>query len=536
MKITCNKFFLLLVLIFLLQQTKSVAQKADIILFNGKIFTSDTSKLFVEALAIKGNKILATGNNQAIKNLSTAKTKKIDLKGKTVVPGFNDAHDHLGWLIPTGKSFITEFSVPGISKTAVIDSLSKLVKTASPGQWVYGTIGLNVLKDTSIRRRLLDSIVPQNPVMLAIIWGHGMVLNSKALKLINVSDYSPDPLGGWYERMPKTKYITGALYEYAQFPAWQALTISEPDNLIKALRSHADEEIKLGITTVQNMSSTLQGNAARRFFKIADLPVRTRIIPMPSTNKGRNLAEWNNTNTQPASLTYVSGIKYVIDGTSLEQTALMTKPYTNRIDWYGRLDFPIDTIKQILNEALNSHTQLCMHIVGDSSTKIILHLMKEMASNEKWKNKRVRIEHGVGIISPSVIKDVKDLGIVIVHTPQYGMRSPLRTWMSMGIPVAIGPDALINPFLNIMFVTTQQTKTEENITREQAVIAYTLGSAYAEFAENYKGTLTPGKFADIAVLSQDIFTIAAQQLPATHSVITIINGKIVYIDEHDKWW
>jgi predicted amidohydrolase YtcJ len=131
-------------------------------------------------------------------------------------------------------------------------------------------------------------------------------------------------------------------------------------------------------------------------------------------------------------------------------------------------------------------------------------------------------------LTDATIKDVKNLGIVIDHTPQYGMRSPLRTWLANDIPVAIGPDGLINPFVNILFVTAQQSDPKENISREQAVIAYTKGSAFAEFADNIKGTLAPGKLADMAVLSQDIFTIPAQELPLTRSVLTIVNGKIVY--------
>ena len=524
-----SKSWLLLAVFTLSIFSKTAAQSADLILTNGKIFTSDTSQLFVQAMAIKENKVLAVGTNETIQKLTTAKTKRIDLKGKTVVPGFNDAHDHLGWLIPVGKNFVSPFSVPGLPKEAVVDSVSRLTKEALAGQWIYGTIGLTVLNDTSVRRKLLDSLAPNNPVMLAIEWGHGMVLNTKALKVLGIADNAPDPLSGWYERNAGTKLLTGGVYEGAQFPAWEALAISEPENLLKALHLHAEEELMYGITTVQNMSSTLQGNAARRFFSEAKLPVRTRIIPMPgSTEDGRSLSEWNSKNTQLSPLTYVSGIKYVIDGTSLEQTALMTRPYPGRKNWYGRLDFPIDTIRKILKEALTSNRQLMMHIVGDSATKVVLQLMKEMAPPERWRPKRVRIEHGVGILTASSIKDVKDMGIIIVHTPQYGMRSPLHTWIKMGIPVAIGPDALINPYLNIMFITAQQTDKGENISREQAVIAYTKSSAYAEFAEGYKGTLAPGKVADLAVLSQDIFTIPTRQLPSTKSVLTIIDGKIAY--------
>ena len=526
----CIKYRISTLILFLfLKQVSSFAQSADIVFTNGKIFTSDTAHLYVQALAIKGNKILSVGSNASIEKLVSAKTKKIDLKGKTVVPGFNDAHDHLGFLIPVGQSYFTEFSVPGPSKEAVIDSLVRLVKKATPNQWIEGTIGITVFNDTSIRRRLLDSIAPNNPVALQIMWGHGIILNSKGLKEINISDTAADPLSGWYGRVPGTKYLTGALYEGSQFPVWQAITLSEPANTIKVLRLHANEELELGITTVQNMSANFQGNAARRFFSEANLPVRTRIIAMPgSTEFGRSLTEWNHPDSHITPFTYISGIKYIIDGTSLEQTALMTMPYPNRSNWYGRLNYPLDTLKQILKEALVTNRQLMMHIVGDSATKIVLRLMKQMASDNQWKEKRVRIEHGVSILTDEVIKEVNDMGIIIVHTPQYGMRSPLHKWLSTAIHIAVGPDALINPYLNILFMTTRQVNPSENLTREQAVIAYTHGSAYAEFAEKEKGTLAKGMLADLAVLSQDIFTVIPQQLPSTRSVMTIIDGKIMY--------
>lgn len=525
----CKNVCLLVSFIVLIGITGVFGQQADIILTNGKIFTGDTAHLFVQALAIRGNKIMETGTNATIQKLAGSRTKKIDLKGKTVVPGFNDAHDHLGWLIPVGQSFFTEFSVPGPSKAAVLDSLQRLVKQAAPGQWIQGTIGLTVFNDSSFRRWMLDSIAPNHPVSLMIMWGHGMILNSKALKAVHISDTARDPLSGWYERLPGTNYLTGALYEGSEFPVWQALTLSEPRQLIKSLRSHAAEELAFGITTVQNMSATLQGNAARRIFAMADLPVRTRIIAMPgSTENGRNIKEWTSNNYRVARLSYVSGIKYVIDGTPLEQTALMTTAYPNRKDWYGRLNFPLDTIRQILKEALASDRQLMMHIVGDSTTRIVLGLMKQLAGDDKWKSKRVRIEHGTGIRTAADIKNIKDMGIILVHTPQYGLQLPLRSMLETGVHIAIGPDDIINPFLSIMMVTSRQADPKENLTREQAVIAYTKGSAYAEFAEEKKGALVKGMLADLAVLSQDIFTIPAELLPFTKSLMTIIDGKILH--------
>ena len=501
----------------------------DLILLNGKIFTADSARPYVAALAIKGNKILATGTTRAMQQLATARTKTLDLRGRTVVPGFNDAHDHLGWPVRGKNAFFTEFSVPGLLKRAVQDSLARLVRGAAPGEWLSGTIGLTVFRDRTVRRPFLDSIAPDNPVVLQVAWGHGMVANSRALRALGVADTAADPLGGWYEREPGTRRLSGAMDEYAQYPFWQALATANPRALVQSLRAHAQAELSLGITTVQHLNSTLPSAAARRYFAQAALPVRTRVIAMPgTTDQGRSLRGWDPPAARAAgSLTYFSGIKYVVDGTSLEQDALRTTPYPDRPGWYGRLNFPPDTLRIILQEALTGDRQLLLHVTGDSATAVVLHLMKSLAPAETWRRHRVRIEHGTGI-RPATARDVRALGVVVVHTPQYGLRAPLRTWRALGIPVAIGPDGDINPFLAILRVTTQQVPASENLSREQAVRAYTQGGSYAEFAEATKGTLRPGMLADLAVLSHDVFSVPAAQLPTLRSVLTIVDGKIVY--------
>jgi predicted amidohydrolase YtcJ len=504
-------------------------QGPDLILLNGKIFTADSARPYVAALAIRGTKILAIGTTRAMQQLATAHTKVLDLHGKTVVPGFNDAHDHLGWLLRDKNTFITEFSVPGPSRRTVRDSLARLVRKAAPGEWLSGTIGLAVLQDRTVRRPFLDSIAPNNPVVLEAAWGHGMVVNSRALRALGITDTAPDPLGGWYEREAGTRRLSGALDEYAQFPFWQALATANPRALVDGLRAHAQLELAYGITTVQNLSSTLQGDAARRYFAEAALPVRTRVIAMPgTTEQGRRLREWAGlTPAAAGGQTYYSGIKYVVDGTSLEQNALRTTPYPGRPGWYGRLNFPPDTLRRILQEALAGDRQLLLHVTGDSATAVVLNMMKSLAPPTVWRRRRVRIEHGTGIRATTA-RDVQALGVVVVHTPQYGLRAPLRTWRALGIPVAMGPDGDINPFLAILRVTTQQVPASENLSREQAVRAYTQGGAYAEFAEATKGTLRPGMLADLAVLSHDVFSVPAEQLPTIRSVLTLVNGKIVY--------
>ena len=523
-----NKTWLLLTVFSISCLTKMVAQSADLILTNGKIFTSETSQLYVEALAIKGNKIMAVGSSATITKLATQKTKRIDLQGRTVVPGFNNAHDHLGFFAPVGKSFTSAFSVNGLDKSSVLDSVSRLSRTAKPNQWITGPIGLSVLYDLSMRRTL-DSIAPNHPVYLQVMWGHGVVLNSKALQIVGIADDATDPLGGFYVRQPDTHKIS-ALWEYAQWPVWHAVSISSPENLIKGLRSYSQQEIQAGIATVQDMSCNVGPISISQIYKDANLPLRVRIIPMPGTTQnGRDLGDWKKVNPHPATLTYVSGIKYLLDGTPYEQGSFMKKSYPGKQNWHGRLNMPVDTIKQILQEALTSNTQLMIHIVGDSTLAVVLSLMKQMAGNEIWRSKRIRIEHNATPnITAEETNDIKELGLLVMHTPKYNHSSHLRSFIENGITVGISPDGTTNPFWDIMNVTSMQTNPAENITREQAVIAFTKTNAYAEFMEKEKGTLAKGMLADLAVLSQDIFSIPIQQLPATTSVLTIIDGKIVY--------
>ena len=521
-----------LLIVFQFPAIHSHAQQADFIFTNGKIFTSDSKQLYAQALAVKGNKILAVGTNAAIKKFSSKQTKQIDLQGKTVVPGFNDAHDHLGWYAPIGLRYnYTEMNQNGLSKEAVLDSISRLVKLAKPNQWIQGFIGVKILFDPTMRTAL-DSIAPNNPVLLQIWWGHGQVVNAKALEAAGLSDNLENPVGGWYEKVGNK--IT-AVHQNAQLPIWTAWSMSESESLIKGLRSYAQEQLRGGITTVQQMSSTLIGTESIKIFKHADLPQRIRLIAWPhSTPNGRKLWEWDLKNTDLPSRIYLSGIKYTIDGSPMERNALRSVPYPEKPGWYGRFNYPIDTMKQIFREALTSDRQLMMHITADSSFGMVLSLMKQMANGEKWKAKRVRIEHNcvgevkTGNISVANRQILKDLGIIMMHTSWYCMASPLRSLLENGVMLGIAPDGTTNPFIEIMLMTSTHSNLKENLTVEQAVIAYTKTNAYAEFKEKEKGTLTKGMLADLAVLSQDIFTIPAQQLPATQSVLTMIDGKIVY--------
>ena len=528
-------FYLLLPFILVIAfSSKGFAQKADIIFTNGKIFTSDTNKLYVRAIAIKGNKIIATGTNDEIIKLADKRTKQIDVNGKTIVPGFNDAHDHPGYFAPIGKFFNqnADLNSHGLSKSAAMDSIALLLKEAKPGEWIHGLIGTDIFFDTSMRASL-DSVAPDNPVALQIWWGHGIVLNQQALEKSRLSDDDKDPVGGWYIRNSSNKITS--LQQNAQAPVWIALNESEPANVVKGLRAFSREQLSGGITSVQFMGTGLKAKDAQEEFGKANLAQRIRIMKWQrTTDAGRQSSDWDMKGIKSTPLFTVSGVKYVIDGTPMEGNSLHKQASLQPGEKNGRLNYPIDTMKQIFKEALNSNDQLMMHITADSSFEVVLSLIQKTAPAKKFYSKRIRVEHNcVGPISDTQKAILKNYNILMMHTPKYCQGSPLRSLYNYGVVIGISPDGTTNPFFDIMMCTSMQSDPAENLTREQAVIAYTKNNAYAEFKEKEKGTLMPGMLADLAVLSQDIFTIPTGQLPATKSVLTMVDGKIVYEDKRE---
>lgn len=198
------------------------------------------------------------------------------------------------------------------------------------------------------------------------------------------------------------------------------------------------------------------------------------------------------------------------------------------------LTFSTKEIEAMLHESLENNDQLMVHVSGYPSASAVLNAMQMSGGEEVWAGRRVRFEHGDGLF-PDLIPRTKQFGVVVVQNPTHfavGLKvsqaQPLRTLLGAGIPVALGSDGPMNPYLNIMLASTHPNRPSEAISREQAVIAYTLTSAYAEFTEKDKGSLESGKLADLAVLSQDIFSVPLEELPKTESVLTVVGGKIVY--------
>ena len=236
-------------------------------------------------------------------------------------------------------------------------------------------------------------------------------------------------------------------------------------------------------------------------------------------------------------------MKWIIDGTPIERLAHMREPYADAPAERGRLNLPQSRLDEFVGWAYGSEDPLLVHAIGDTALDAYLTALEKTGRPEVWRAKRPRIEHG-DLMSPDVQARVRALGAVVVQNPshftfpevflqRYGAArvawmQPMKALLDRGIPIAIGSDGPINPFLNVWWASTHLTNPSQALTREQAVIAYTRGSAFAEFTERQKGQLAVGMLADLAVLSTDLFTATAEQIPAITSLLTMVGGQAVH--------
>jgi predicted amidohydrolase YtcJ len=506
----------------------------DLILYNGKIFTSNAAHPYVEALAIRGERISAAGDSVRIKALAGPRTKQIDLGGRTVIPGVNDAHYHIQPLWPSDPVLL---NVGGQDPKwdEVKEAISDAVKKSAKGTLIVAHIGLTIFHDPTIVRETLDELSSDDLVILLTMTGHAAILNSAALRSTGVREDQQDPLGGRYERTADGK-LTGVLREYAVQRMWRTLGLATGEaEAVGQLGRLFSQAVKLGVTSMQDLSSSIEPSRAVKLLEEAAVPIRVRIIRMPLTTiAGRDTQEGTSLPRHPEHLITVSGTKWMVDGVPVENTFNPREenslppgqPLTEaRVhDGISHLPmiFPQKEMETMLRESLARHDQALFHVSGYPAAAAMLEAMKTTGGSRVWAGRRVRFEHGDGLFA-DLLPGAKEMGVVVVQNPTH--HGPIRSILKAGIPVALGSDGPINPYLNIMLACLDS---RESITREEAVIAYTRTSAYAEFQEKEKGTLEPGKLADLVVLSQDIFNIPLPALPETVSVLTLVGGKIVY--------
>ena len=489
--------------ILLLVSCGTSRQAPELILSGGRVFTSDAAKPWAEAVAIRGDRIAAVGKEADVRKIAGKTTRIVDLGGKLVIPGLNDAHVHVPWGLDVQRVEIPDSA----SVDAMLRQIEETARNQRHGEWLEATVPLALTDDPRLTRATLDTVSRNHPIILNVFGGHAAILNNAALRVFDIRD----DRNGW-------------LYEHA---LWSALSRVEfrPASAVASLRGFANEALRYGITSVQNMP-LIGTDKVNAYAAQTGAPLRWRFIDF-------QMARVNDAPRGP--------VKYIIDGTPIERGAAMTADYADRRGQRGQLNYPPAEIKRMFEIAARSGQPLLLHVVGDQALDTVFAAMKSVPAD--WPRMRVRIEHGDALDSEN-IADAKRFGVIVVQNPAHfaipqilatryrpqflANYQPFRTLMDRGVHVAIGSDGPLNPYLNIMFATTHPVNPSEAVTREDAVIAYTRGSAIAEFKEREKGTIAPGMLADLAVLSQDIFKVSASELPKTESVMTIIGGKVVW--------
>ena len=495
---------------------------ADLVLTGGRIFTGDDAQPWARAVAVRGATIAAVGSDADIRALAGPETRIIDLAGRVVIPGINDAHVHAPWL--RENSTAVRLPREGVTKETFLAALRDAAAKAPKDTTLSAELPLHLV-DAGLTREDLDAVSADHRITIGVFGGHSAILNTPALREWGIAENASDPPGGSYGR--RDGRLNGWLYEHAYWLRQQrfATTASDAD-LREAVKEFESEALALGITSVQTMA-TIPPERLEAILTSVSPRLRWRIMDFRLAPYDASAGRFP--------------VKYVLDGTPIERSAAMLEPYADEPGARGNLNYRAEEVEAMVRDAASGKRQLLIHAVGDRALTTVLDAMDRTPAD--WPSRRVRIEHG-DMFTPALIDRARKLGVVVVQNPAHftiaemmnarygaaraGQSQAARSFLDKGNRFAIGSDGPLNPFLNMFFAAIHPTNASEALTVEQSLRAYTTGSAFAEFAEGKKGRLTPGMLADMAVLSQDIFAVPPPELPKTSSVMTIIGGKVVF--------
>jgi predicted amidohydrolase YtcJ len=526
---------------FFFAGSASAVPSADTILHSGKIFTVDDGQPWAQAVAIRGSRILAVGDDGPVLALAGPETRSIDLGGRVVVPGFNDAHAHFGVGLP--RLTLPPINIPGPGPTLAqaLDQVAQAVAVAQPGEWILVFVGETIILDPAVDRLSIDPIAPENPVILLAWSSHRAVINSRAMTAAGIAPEEPDPFGGFYGRFPGTNVVDGVLDEYALFRLVRAVRAEVPDAVLRAeFEILSGLAAQLGVTSAQEMTIGLTKERSERVLGGAQVKVRMRLMCVPMA-----LDESCQPHLfDPKDRLTSSGIKWILDGTPIERSAFLREPWAD-FPGIGHFNATDGELAQLVQQSLAGppvRDQLIVHVIGDRAIDKALGELELAAPAVVWNLRRPRIEHG-DLIHPEQIEQARRLGVIVVQNPTHltldlvtplgpvraAEAQPLRSLLDAGVHLAFGSDGIQpNPFVDLFFAVTHPFRPAEALTMEQAVTVYTRGSAIAEFQEDQKGSIKPGYLADLAVLSQDIFTIPPPAVPGTVSLLTLVGGEVVW--------
>jgi len=546
-------------------------EPADLVLRNGKVVTMDESRPEAEAIAIQGDTIVAVGGEGEIEPYIGEATQIIDLEGRLAIPGFIDSHAHFTGI---GRAKLGLDLTKAASWEDIVAMVGEAARKAGPGEWILGrgwhqekwdhTPEPNV--DGLPYHHELSKVSPDNPVLLTHASGHSSFANAKAMEEAGISGETPDPPGGEIVRDSKGNPI-GVFRETAQRLVSRAMGRYREGRSPEEREAERRKVVELavreclskGITGLHDAGSSFATiDLFKEFVEQGKMGLRLYVMVNAGNDQLRErLADYRIIGMGNNHLT-VRAIKRLIDGALGAHGAWLLEPYTDLPSSTGLNTTPVDVIKETAEIAIENDFQLCIHAIGDRANKEVLNIYEEaFKAHPEKKNLRWRIEHAqhlhpddiprfgqLGVIaSMQGIHCISDGPWVIKRLGEKRAEEGAYVWqklMKTGAVICNGTDAPVedvDPIACFYATVTRKTKDgttfypDQRMSREEALRSYTLNGAYASFQEDILGSLTPGKLADITVLSKDIMTVPEEEILEAKVLYTIVGGKVLFRGE-----
>lgn len=543
--------------------TSSCTQKmkADLIILNGKVLTFDKEKPSAEAIAMKGEFIIATGSSAEISKLEKkGYTKVIDAGGRLVTPGFNDAHVHFGPLDPDyiELRYTTDPAIISVRVKAQI-ARSRPGELIKGGHWEH-----EMFTDKKWPvKELIDSVSPNNPVILSRADGHSVLVNSYVLKASGINRNTVDPFGGVIQKDPVTGEPTGIIKENAMDLIKtgevkpERTAAEDSARLWNGYHLAVKEARELGVTSVQ-IPGSADFDAYERLMKEGDLTCRVDIGKSLTADTVllRSYLALEKKYPKEGNWIRFGYLKAFIDGTIGSGTALMFEPFTDNPSTSGLAMMPYEEFEKMVINADRLELQIGVHAIGDKGNNWVLNAYKKAQETNGKRDSRHRIEHAQTLRLTDIPR-FSELGVIASMQPTHCISDKkfcekrigterckgAYAWKSLadaGAILAFGTDYQVeplNPMEGLYAAVTRKDRfseegdgwhPEQKISMTDAIRYYTYGSAYSQFMENRKGIIKPGFLADIVIVDKDLLTIPENEIMKTRIDYTIAGGKVVF--------
>ncbi len=522
----------------------------DIILYNANIITADPAVPQASALAIFGDRILSVGNDDEILRQGTSFTKKVNMEGKTITPGFIDAHSHPG---SSGRRHLVDIDCSLSSISDIVTAVSEKAQTTPAGQWIFGFKydDTKTIEGRYLTRDDLDMAAPDHPVYINHRGGHTSFVNSLALKMAGINESTPDPQGGHFDRNSQTGKLNGRILETANDFFYKFRPEVTDSTYVDGVALISEMLAKAGITSVHDAGGSPKDLEAYQM-AYREGKLKTRVY---CHIRGYGLYKMLEAGIRTGlgdKWVRVGAMKTAIDGSISERTARLSEPYIGSDEYYGILTSTPEELYEICRDAHEAGWQLGVHANGDVGIGITLDVFERLQKEIPRNDPRFRLEHCT-VVNDGLVNRIRALGAipcpfstyVYWHSEKmkfYGKERlnkmfALRSFLDAGIKVTQTSDYPPGPYEPMMAIQSSVTRTgydgqlwgpEQSISVDEAIRIGTLHGAYASYEENDKGSLTPGKLADLVVLGDDPRRVDPMSIIDIPVLKTMTGGDWVY--------